>query len=53
LKFFAFFPGNPQALLQAIILNAEAPQAQELGDKLLVYVAKYVPEALFCPEKCT
>jgi len=46
LKFFAFFPGDPQALLRAIILDAEAPQAQGLGDELLVYVAKYVPEAL-------
>ncbi|KIJ93662.1 hypothetical protein K443DRAFT_134976 [Laccaria amethystina LaAM-08-1] len=45
LKFFAFFPGDPQALLRAIILDTEAPQAQGLGDELLVYVAKYVPEA--------
>ena len=45
LKLFAFFPGDPQALLRAIILDAEAPQAQGLGDELLVYVAKYVPEA--------
>ena len=36
---------NIQALLQAIILDAETPQAQGLGDELLVYVAKYVPEA--------
>ena len=42
MKFFAFFPGDPKALLQAIILDAEAPQAQGLGDELLVYVAKYV-----------
>ena len=27
-------------------LDAEAPQAQGLGDELLVYVAKYMPEAL-------
>ena len=33
-------------LLRAIILDAEAPQAQGLGDELLIYVAKYVPEAL-------
>jgi len=46
LKFFAFFSGDPEALLWAIILDAEAPQAQGLGDELLVYVAKYVPEAL-------
>jgi len=46
LKFFAFFLGDPQALLRAIILDTEAPQAQGLGDELLVYVAKYVPETL-------
>ena len=44
MKFFAFFPSDPKALLRAIILDAEAPQAQGLGDELLVYVAKYVPE---------
>ena len=44
LKFFAFFPGDHEALLRAIILDAEAPQAQGLGDELLVYCAKYVPE---------
>ena len=46
LKFFSFFPGDPKALLRAIILDAEAPQAQGLGDELLVYVAKHVPETL-------
>ena len=44
LKFFSFFPGNPKVLLRAIILDAEAPQAQGLGDELLVYTAKYVLE---------
>jgi hypothetical protein len=44
LKFFAFFPDDPDALLHAIILDAEAAQAQELTDELLLYVAKNVPE---------
>jgi hypothetical protein len=44
LKFFAFFPGDHKALLRAIILDAEAPQAQGLGDELIVYIAKNVPE---------
>ena len=44
LKFFAFFPHDPNALLHAIILDAEAAQAQGLADKLLLYVAKDVPE---------
>ena len=44
LKFFAFFPDDPDALLHAIILDAEAAQAQGLGDELLVYVAKNVSE---------
>ena len=46
LKFFSFFPDDPKALLRAIILDAEAPQAQGLADELLVYVAKYVPETI-------
>ncbi|KAF8951490.1 hypothetical protein BDZ97DRAFT_1909987 [Flammula alnicola] len=46
LKFFAFFPDDPSALLRAIILDAEAAQAQGLGDELLVYVAKNVPETV-------
>ena len=46
LKVFTFFPGDPQAALRAIILDAEAPQAQGLGGDLLIYVAKYAPEAL-------
>ena len=46
LNCFASFPSDPQAVLRAIILDAEAPQAQGLGDELLVYVAKYVTEAL-------
>ena len=46
LKFFSFLPGDPKALLRAIILDAEAPQAQGLGYELLVYVAKHVPETL-------
>ena len=45
LKFSAFFPDDPIAQLHAIILDAEAPQAQGLGDELLVYVAKHVSEA--------
>ena len=45
LKFYAFFPDDRNALLHAIILDAEAAQAQGLGDELLVYVAKYVSEA--------
>ena len=49
LKFFAFFPGDPKALLRAIILDAEAPQAQGLGDELLVYVARNVPETSTVP----
>jgi hypothetical protein len=44
LKFHAFSPDDPDALLHAIILDAEAPQAQGLSDELLVYVAKNVPE---------
>ena len=44
LKFSAFFPDDPNALLHAIILDAEAAQAQGLGDELLVYVAKNVSE---------
>ena len=44
LKFFAFFPDDPNALLHAIILDAEAAQVQGLGDELLVYVAKHVSE---------
>ena len=46
LNCFAFFPSDPQAVLRAIILDAKAPQAQGLDDELLVYVAKYVSEAL-------
>ena len=46
LKFFSFFPDDPKALLRAIILDAEAPQAQGLADELLVYVSKYVPETI-------
>jgi hypothetical protein len=42
--FSAFFPDDPDALLHAIILDAEAAQAQGLADELLVYVAKNVPE---------
>ena len=45
LKFSAFFPDDPDALLHAIILDAEAAQAQGLADELLVYVAKNVSEA--------
>ena len=45
LKFFAYFPDDPDALLHAIILDAEAAQAQGLADELLVYVAKNVSEA--------
>ena len=44
LKFCAFFPDDSDALLHAIILDAEAAQAQGLGDELLVYVAKNVSE---------
>jgi hypothetical protein len=44
IKFFAFFPDDPDALLHAIILDAEAAQAQGLADELVVYVAKNVPE---------
>ena len=43
LKFYAFFPNDPDALLHAIILDAEAAQAQGLGDEL--YVEKNVSEA--------
>jgi hypothetical protein len=45
LKFFAFFPDDPEALLHAIILDAEAAQAQGLADELLLYVAKNVSES--------
>ena len=32
LKFSAFFPGDPTARLRAILLDAEAPQAQGLQE---------------------
>ena len=45
LKFFAFFPDDPDALLHTIILDAEVAQAQGLADELLVYVAQNVSES--------
>jgi hypothetical protein len=39
LKFSAYFSDDLDALLHAIILDAEAAQEQGLADELLVYVA--------------
>jgi hypothetical protein len=44
LKFFAFFLDDSKALLHAIILDAEASQAQGLQDEIVIYVALHAAE---------